>query len=90
MFVACLAIISAGFVEIYIAEDFARNNTVTNHNVNKHNVVGAQMSVFFQLPQYMLSGVSEIFANVGGKHVGGKWACGVERIQGVCTKRKLL
>lgn len=64
--VGCFAIIAAGFVEIFVVQDFMKNNTVTNDHVNQRTVKAANLSVFYQIPQYLLIGVSEIFANVGG------------------------
>ena len=64
---SCFAVIAAGFVEISVMDRFIHNVTVTNHNINKRDVVAANLSVFYQLPQYVLIGVSEIFATVGGK-----------------------
>ena len=65
--VGCFAIIAAGFVEIFVVQDFMKNNTVTNDHVNQRTVKAANLSVFYQIPQYLLIGVSEIFANVGGR-----------------------
>ncbi|XP_028396828.1 solute carrier family 15 member 4-like [Dendronephthya gigantea] len=64
--VSCFAVIAAGFVEISVMDRFAHNDTVENPNINSRTFVAANLSVFYQLPQYVLIGVSEIFATVGG------------------------
>ena len=66
--VSCFAIIAAGFVEIYVVHDLKGNQTVINEHVNKHPVVAAKISVFYQIPQYLLIGVGEVFASVGGMY----------------------
>ena len=65
--IACFAIIAAGFVEIYVVDDLRTpSKTVINQHVNKRNVTAAELSVFYQVPQYVLIGISEVFANIGG------------------------
>ena len=67
--VSCFAIIAAGFVEIYVVNDLRANQTtVFNEHVNKHLVAAAKISVFYQIPQYLLIGVGEVFASVGGMY----------------------
>ena len=67
--VSCFAIIAAGFVEIYVVHDLKENQTVINENVNiKHSVKAAKISVFYQIPQYLLIGVGEVFASIGGMY----------------------
>ena len=64
--VACFAIIAAGFVEIFVVDSIMHGKTVNNTHVNNMTVQAADISVFYQLPQYTLIGISEVFASIGG------------------------
>ncbi|XP_060084812.1 solute carrier family 15 member 4-like [Ylistrum balloti] len=75
MFFACIAVVLAGVVEnqrlkqIYVCDhdgqQFCRNFTITQI-IGNSSYDAADMSVFWQVPQYALIGVSEVFACVAG------------------------
>ena len=54
---------------MHVVNELEKNETTFNENVNRHCVVAAKMSVFYQIPQYLLIGVSEVFAAVGGMYL---------------------
>lgn len=66
--IACLSIVAAGFVEIFVVNKLKTNETVIQ-TVNGQNVTAARLSVFWQIPQYVLVGISEVFAVVAGNVV---------------------
>ena len=66
--IACLSIIAAGFVEIFVVNKLQNNETLIQ-TVNEHNVTASNLSVFWQIPQYVLIGISEVFAVVAGNRV---------------------
>lgn len=61
--------VAAGLVEYYRREQIPVKNYLFNCiNVNrKYNT--SEMSIFYQIPQYALIGVSEVFASVGSKYI---------------------
>ncbi|XP_033747307.1 solute carrier family 15 member 4-like [Pecten maximus] len=75
MFFACLAVLVAGVVEnqrlkrIYLCDrdgqQFCKNFTIIQ-KIDNSSYNAADMNVFWQIPQYALIGVSEVFACVAG------------------------
>ncbi len=63
MVLASLAMVSAGLVEV------KRQNTknTTNNTINSKTVIAADLTIFYQVPQFMLIGISEIFVLITGK-----------------------
>lgn len=55
----------AGIIEHHRLGYIASKHTVTQ-KVNNEVVVAADMSVFWQIPQFVLLGTSEVFASVAG------------------------
>lgn len=63
---SCFAVISAGFVETFVIQDFTENNTIEVQQTDKSSTKAANLSIFLQVPQYLFVGLGEIFAYIGG------------------------
>ena len=63
MFIGSLAMVSAGIVEL---ERKKAKENVTNE-ISRITVAGNDISVFWQIPQFGLIGISEIFVLMTGK-----------------------
>ena len=63
MSIASLAFISAGCVEL---KRINTNATVVNF-ISRRNVIANDISIWYQIPQYALIGISEIFVLMTGE-----------------------
>lgn len=64
MFFAVASMIVAGGVEtarLKVDSRHCENHTIDDRNYN------ACLEIYYQIPQYALIGISEVFASVGGK-----------------------
>ena len=63
MFIASLALVSAGVVESY------RMNVpkTANNSISDLTVMGRDISIFYQIPQFGLMGISEVFVMITGE-----------------------
>lgn len=63
MFIASLSLASAGIVEVFrIKAKKSINNTIS-----ELTVVGRDISIFYQVPQFGLMGISEILVLITGR-----------------------
>ncbi|XP_046841582.1 solute carrier family 15 member 4-like isoform X2 [Xenia sp. Carnegie-2017] len=63
---SCFAVIAAGFVEIFVIQDFTENNTIEVKQTDNNSTKAANLTIFLQVPQYLFVGLGEIFAYIGG------------------------
>ena len=63
MLIASLALISAGMVEVYRK----RCPRLEINIISDMNVTGRDISIFYQIPQFGLMGISEIFVMITGE-----------------------
>ena len=69
MVFASLAMVSAGVVEEYRETDHYRNITNTingNGDYIGKTILAKDMPIWYQIPQYVLLGISEIFVLITG------------------------
>lgn len=66
MLIASLSLLSAGIVEV---ARLRTKETVTN-KISNLNVTGRDISIFYQIPQFGLMGISEIFVLITGMYPG--------------------
>ena len=69
MVFASLAMISAGVVEQYRESDHF-GNTTNKIDANGIKIMAKDMDIWYQIPQYVLLGISEIFVMITGKKRG--------------------
>ena len=61
MLLAMLSVLVAGILEIYRKKDLSVNQTLFHDHFNASSI-----SVFAQIPQFTLIGVSEVFTSITG------------------------
>lgn len=68
---ATASMVGAGVVEHFRRDLIpSKNNTIIINCINSNHTYNASsMSIFYQVPQYALIGVSEVFASVGSKYI---------------------
>ncbi|XP_078660240.1 solute carrier family 15 member 4-like [Branchiostoma floridae x Branchiostoma belcheri] len=59
------SIVAAALVEVYRRQQVQEGNCVTQH-ISRHTIQAADMTVFVQIPQFLLSGMSEVMTMVTG------------------------
>ena len=64
MLIASLALLSAGLVEVYRI----RNRKLENNTISDMTVTGHDISIFYQIPQFGLMGISEVFVMITGEY----------------------
>ena len=64
MFLASLSLIIAGVVEIYRQKE---QSTIVNIVNKEIRINASDITIWYQVPQYGLMGLSEIFAMIAGK-----------------------
>ena len=64
MFIASLALVAAGTVETFRRGE---HRLAVNNSISGMNVTGADMSIFWQIPQFGLMAISEIFVLITGE-----------------------